>query len=87
VKPLAEACVKYLPIPQPAKAYIALRPDLTVRAISKSLGVSEPFLGRCLNGRIPTPQWIASAVADLLGVELEEAFRPELEVLEREGAA
>lgn len=63
--------------PQPAKAVLALRPDLTQRGLAQKLGKSEHWVGRVLNGyERPSPE-LARAMAVVFGVPPEMLFRPE----------
>ena len=61
-------------LPQPAKAEIALR-RLTNRAVAQRLGVSEEWVGRVLNGRVPAPERFRHDLAKLLGLPEERLFR------------
>jgi transcriptional regulator with XRE-family HTH domain len=61
-------------IPQPAKAELVLR-RLTNRDIAQRLGVSEVWVGRVLNGRVPPPERFRRDLAELLNLPEERLFR------------
>ena len=61
-------------IPQPAKAELVLR-RLSNRALAQRLGVSEGWVGRVLNGRVPAPERFRRELAVLLELPEERLFR------------
>lgn len=65
-------------VPQPAKAHLALRRDLTQRELARRVGVSEAWVGRVLNGVEEASPELREAIARELGLPVEALFRAHL---------
>lgn len=62
------------PVPHPAKAVLAMR-RITNRRVARTLGKSEHYVGRCLNGRDKPSAEFRRALAALLDLPESELFR------------
>lgn len=71
---------QYRAVPQPAKGLLALA-RITQSDLARRHGVTPQHVNRVVNGwQAPSPR-LAKAIADDLGVSVEEAFRDDLTVV------
>lgn len=64
------------PIPQPAKAHLAMR-RVTNRRLARLYGSSDTYVSRVLNGYEPPSARFRSFLAELLGEPESALFRAE----------
>lgn len=62
--------------PEPAVAVLALR-GIKKRELARKLGLSDVYVGRVLNGRLPAPPVFRARVATLLRLPQRALFRVE----------